>query len=356
MPKGSSLEVEVQTILDSWIDKNRKKHVATTNKTFTDLLNKSKGQVGLLPEIAEHPEAVRAFTFFPSSLGPLEIKDSKGVLLGYRFKIEQRLMERLREADAMLPDRAARRQGGGGDPEARGVFDSRHYAAWADYGAIRESKEMEEDQPVADEWLAANQELFDALSHELRMQNPEQYVRLTGTIVKHIGRVNTKRGTPVRPVAGAWHGVCINRNQSGDVSKSHQDWMDVPNSYNCVAPYGDGFTGGDLVLWQLKMRVELSIGEGFMFMGALIAHKVTEITSGLRNSIDLFCHKSTFDNMNRTDQSRGKPQYEKKEGKKRMEEKQKKKNKERKQHRAVLRAEKKERQKGEKMSGGKCNN
>lgn len=42
----------------------------------------------------------------------------------------------------MLPIKAAQKQGGGGDPNAQGVFDKRHYVGWGDYGLIRERKDI----------------------------------------------------------------------------------------------------------------------------------------------------------------------------------------------------------------------
>lgn len=72
------------------MDKNNK-HVAISSKSFTDFLNKSKGQVRFLPQIAEHPRAIHTFTFFPPNLGPLEINDKNGILLGSRSKIGQGL-------------------------------------------------------------------------------------------------------------------------------------------------------------------------------------------------------------------------------------------------------------------------
>jgi len=64
-----------------------------------------------------------------------------------------------------------------------------------------------------------------------------------------------------------------------------------------VIPYGE-WSGGDLILWPLKLRVQISEGEGFFFLGRLIAHSVTEVV-GMRNSVDAFIHKSNFDCLSR---------------------------------------------------------
>jgi hypothetical protein len=38
--------------------------------------------------------------------------------------------------------------------------------------------------PAAQSWLAAKHDIFQAMSHELRMQEPEQYQQLAGSISK----------------------------------------------------------------------------------------------------------------------------------------------------------------------------
>jgi hypothetical protein len=68
-----------------------------------------------------------------------------------------------------------------------------------------------------------------------------------------------------------------------------------------VIPFstGSAWEGGDLILWPLKMRIEIQEGEGFLFLGSLIAHQAGEVTKGVRNSLDLFVHKSNFDCLGR---------------------------------------------------------
>ncbi|RPB29838.1 hypothetical protein L211DRAFT_767330, partial [Terfezia boudieri ATCC MYA-4762] len=58
--------------------------------------------------------------------------------------------------------------------------------------------------------------------------------------------------------------------------------------------YGD-YCGGDLVLWQAKCIIELRPGDALLFMASLICHGNTKITSGVRNSVNLFTHKSNMD-------------------------------------------------------------
>ena len=58
--------------------------------------------------------------------------------------------------------------------------------------------------------------------------------------------------------------------------KTHVNWKDTKSVFNCLIPWGN-WTGGDLVLWPLKMRIQILEGEGFFFLGAITAHCGTEI-------------------------------------------------------------------------------
>jgi len=77
-------------------------------------------------------------------------------------------------------------------------------------------------------------------------------------------------------------------------SHCYQNWLGGKRLFNCVEPFGDGFQDRELVLWQMKMRIELEIGDGFFFYGSIVAHKVAEVTAGVHNSIDLFTHVSNY--------------------------------------------------------------
>jgi hypothetical protein len=75
-------------------------------------------------------------------------------------------------------------------------------------------------------------------------------------------------------------------------STTHRDVKDDFTVFNAVAPFGK-YKGGDLVLWGLKMRVEMRPGDVFFFFGSIISHNVTAV-EGDRNSVNLFTHHSTL--------------------------------------------------------------
>ena len=183
--------------------------------------------------------------------------------------------------------------GGGGDRLARGLYESRLYS---DYGKkYVESRELLQDGEKGREWLRENQELFDYCGNQLRNLCPEQYVRMTGSVAKDMAKTRSADGRKLRPLGGALHGVCLNQGMDSESgSRCHQDWLDDKRLFNCVVPFGDGFQNGGLVLWQMKMRVGLEIGDGFFFYGSTVAHEVAEVTAGVRNSIDLFTHASNY--------------------------------------------------------------
>lgn len=98
----------------------------------------------------------------------------------------------------------------------------------------------------------------------------------------------------MKPLYGIWHECAINAGLDDAIgSSTHQDVKDYNCGFNCVFAYGQ-FTGGDLVLWQLQLILELRPREVLMFFGSIIAHNVTGITSGERCSVDMLCHANVF--------------------------------------------------------------
>lgn len=296
MSSGTSFESVVEDLFEKWKSERAGYLKVLSPILFTTLLERSRQTKGMLPLVVEQPAAVKSFAYYPSSLGTLQIQDRRGVVLGYRFKIPLPLLATLNSSSKTLGSRGtgAMGSGFGRDPLARGQHESRHYAVWADYNKkYVESKELLRDGEKGREWLRENQELFDYCSDQLRFLCPEQYVRMTGKVVEDMAKARSADGRSLKPLGGAWHNVCLHQ---GLVSKGrcHQDWSDDKRLFNCVAPFGDGFRGGELVLWQMKMRIGLEIGDGFFFFGSLVAHEVMDVTEGVRNSIDLFTHVSNY--------------------------------------------------------------
>ncbi|CUS06608.1 unnamed protein product, partial [Tuber aestivum] len=192
------------------------------------------------------------------------LRDNNGNILAYRFRYPEHLLYKLRDSFQLLPS------------------------------DIMQSREYCHDHPASQTWLDANKELFDYVSHNLRMINPEMYMLFT-SIDQYLPDNFTR-------MAGAWHGVAINECMvpNGTNLETHVDWKDINYGYNAVLPWGD-FGGGNLIFWQARIVYEVRPGDCLFFMGSVIAHGVSEITSGERYSVDLFCHKSAIDWKKRKD-------------------------------------------------------
>jgi predicted 2-oxoglutarate/Fe(II)-dependent dioxygenase YbiX len=73
---------------------------------------------------------------------------------------------------------------------------------------------------------------------------------------------------------------------------------------NCVIPWGT-FTGADLLLWELKKRVQVSEGEVIFFRSKALTHNVSPLTAGSnRNVLDLYSHQAVLE----VDRKRRRPQ------------------------------------------------
>ena len=302
----------MKALLEKWEDERTGYLSVPSAISFDTLLRRSDQPAGIFPLITEHLATVKSFAYYPSCLGVLRIRDAKGVILGYRFKIPPHLLTTLNNSSQTLDSRGTGTggDGDGGDRSAQGPYESRHYTVCADDGKkYVESQELLRDGEKGREWLRENQELFDYCSNQLRFLCPEQYVRMTGSVIKDMRKTRNADGRKLGPLGGAWHGVCLNRGTNSEPEsgrRCRQDWVDDPRLLKCVAPFGEGFQGGDLVLWQMKMRIGLEIGDGFFFYGSLVAHEVMDITAGVRNSIDLFTHASNYELLDKHMKATGK--------------------------------------------------
>lgn len=280
----------IQRYLNMWEKRNEHLQIMTSNVSYLDLkqLKKSRN----LPY--QNDDNLASYPVIPSTVfdHPHALKDHHGMILAYRFRVPTEHITTLEESQPLLPARPIL-------PNARGNFLHRHYAIWADYSkTILQSSEYRRDHPQSQQWLQTNQPLFKYLSNTLRMLDPEMYVKFTS--------VDRYLPPDFQRMAGAWHGVAINENMQPNATRAetHIDWQDYYRAYNAVVPWGT-FTGGHVVLWQPKVVYELRPGDCLFFMGGIMAHQISPVTSGVRNSLDLFTHKSSFDWKKREDRANG---------------------------------------------------
>ena len=68
------------------------------------------------------------------------------------------------------------------------------------------------------------------------------------------------------------------------------DHKDTKEGMNCVIPYGT-WTGGDLLLWDIRQRVQIQQGQALFFKSSILAHQSWKV-NGERNCVDLFTHEN----------------------------------------------------------------
>jgi hypothetical protein len=254
--------------------------------TYVELKGDRKGDQKDVLEAAKQGD-INTFTVIKSYENHHAIIDERGEILGYRYRIKPDLLEKLAETTGDLPHK-------GVNAGIRGNYPTRHYAVWRDYAKVPYvTSEYRKELPASKEWCEKNGKLFDYLSEGLRMISPMTYVRYGGARPYLEARHN------LEPLCGIWFGVAINEGITGSTG-THLDFGDA--GYNCVVPWGE-YNGGGLVLWPLKIVMELEPGDAFFFMGSLIAHNVAEV-EGVRNSIDLFCHLNVLSWKDKCDEER----------------------------------------------------
>ena len=108
------------------------------------------------------------------------------------------------------------------------------------------------------------------MSHHLEVVFPSAYKELNGHDLPD----------GLYPLAGKFMGCIVNihHGESSVQTKIHRDVKERPFIPSCLCPIGD-FTGGNLILWELRTVVELKAGDLFFFPDSLIHHSNEPVTS-----------------------------------------------------------------------------
>lgn len=272
----------IKRILHRWEISQSTLQTTISSVNYTDLKYAARHKALLSYDNSQ----ITSFKSIPSVNNHHQVLDHHNNILVYRFRLPAPLVTTLTDCYSLLPQRST-------PPTVRGDYTHDHYALWADYSKkIYYSSEYTRDLPSSQQFLNTNEPLFNYLSDNLRLISPHMYLKLTSLepfLPAHLNRLG-----------GAWSGVAVNRGyRAGTSSLTHYDWQDYPASYNCVVPTSHDptttYTGANLVLWPLKVVMELKPGDALFFFGSLIAYNVTPVSAGLRNSLDLFTHKSCLD-------------------------------------------------------------
>lgn len=95
-------------------------------------------------------------------------------------------------------------------------------------------------------------------------------------------------------LAVPWPAMAINRGREGSPveCKGHKDIKDEPFSMSALFAFGK-FHGGDVLLAQVKARVEVKSGDGLLFPGRIMAHWNDEV-DGIRHSLVAYAPQETM--------------------------------------------------------------
>ena len=183
-------------------------------------------------------------------------------------------------------------------PGSRGAHRVQHLAMWADYGddsKPRISKDMRwldrKHNGAGREFVKENEELIKMVTNDHMFLVPQEHARAVNAAKK------IKKEFGIEPLFLGWYGAAVIQGMNGEeASEVHRDMKDY--GLSCVVPFGD-YDGGDLVLVQLGVKVELRPGDVFFFRSSIVAHQVEEVI-GVRGALTLFTHANTFAWADRT--------------------------------------------------------
>ena len=166
----------------------------------------------------------------------------------------------------------------------RGSYSTRHYCVWSPYSKQPFiSRELKEDGQAGLDFLEANQRLWQRISDILAQISPCTYRRfLRYPLPNKLKRFCT-----------AFAGCVVNLGDKDPVqTKPHRDVKESIYGFSCVVPAGD-YTGGGVILYDLKLVVDLRPGEVLFFPDSLIHHANEEVV-GDRSSIVAFTQENLF--------------------------------------------------------------
>lgn len=178
----------------------------------------------------------------------------------------------------------------------RGQFNRRHYCVWCSYA--REpyvSSQFIKDGEAAAGFMDTTKSIWDDMTVYLQKLFPAFYKEFTAIpLPGHLRRM-----------CGAWMGCVVNyQNQEEDspvVTPPHRDVKERVFGVSCLCPFGN-YEGGNLILWELKLIIELKPGDLLFFPDSLIHHSNEAVKpGGERNSVVAFTQQNMFDYWKRQD-------------------------------------------------------
>lgn len=176
------------------------------------------------------------------------------------------------------------------DPK-RGVSCVRKYQRWIKYRKRRMfvpklSGDYRADGEVAHEFMKHSELLWSRATEWFPKHHLQRVFR---DLTQHPLKNGEER------LCGPWMGCAVNVAVDGKPVETtpHRDVMGFVHGISCLCPFGE-FTGGGLILWELRTIVELKRGDLLYFMDHLINHS-NEKAYGARHSVVAFTENKVWE-------------------------------------------------------------
>ncbi|KAI5798836.1 hypothetical protein EDC01DRAFT_727048 [Geopyxis carbonaria] len=268
--------------------------VRTLAKTLKEVSTSSQSDAykAMESQASNLPDSVKTFTRIYSNGKPIRIEDLNDFTLVHRQPASIEALKAIEDADGLMEKNTQPLAAG-----KRANVDSAHLGIWGDYDiGLYRTKETENLWfKGGEQWEKAAQPALKEIAFFGKHLNPEAAAMvgkmdLTENVQRKLGGLNEKK---LKPIAEMFFAVALNRGQA-DEGTMHQDWADTQHMFNAAIAYGKDYQSGWLVIWQLKVLIEMRRGDILYFYGSYLAHNVIEIV-GERNSLDCFTHRSVLD-------------------------------------------------------------
>jgi hypothetical protein len=238
------------------------------------------------------PDEVHDFERYTSTDGgkPLLIYGSDNRLLALRIRSKQpESVKKLAEAIDALPTPKKWDAKG----IQRGHYMSQHFGVWCPYmPQPRVTAEQRNAGAAADDFAELAQPLFREMTAVLGGVAPDVFQEFQ----RHALPPDAQRA------CGAWASCVVNNGgEDADQGNLHRDVRESPFGFSCAIACGD-FEEGDLVLYELCLKIEMRSGDMVLFPDSLI-HHTNEKVKGFRKSVVAFMQANMFDYWKRRDRT-----------------------------------------------------
>ena len=214
------------------------------------------------------------------------IRGSDNGLLVYGVHINRpSLVEDLYRSIEMLPESKHYMYRG----EKRSEYMTSHLCVWAKYASKPFlSREYLDHKEQADDFFEKNKKLFNYMSGLLGQVAPGVFKQFQLYPLPN----------ELKRLCGAWLGCVVNKGGNDpNQTNIHRDASEALYGYSCLVSCGD-YTGGELILYDLEIILELNAGDMILFPDAVIHHN-NNAAEGNRCSVVAFTQENVYNYWNR---------------------------------------------------------